>query len=143
MPLSRSILDAPQDTIANAKCPEGTSASMEQIEADRIIERNWEHVKRIVAERDKGRCRMCGKRCRYGASNLRERGDPHHIVFQSAGGDDSTANVLLMCREHHDMCHKARRFWLSGNADDRDELGHGMVKVERQVEGGFETVGWI
>jgi hypothetical protein len=32
---------------------------------------------------------------------------------------------------------------LSGNADEKNELGKGCVKVERQTESGFETVGFI
>lgn len=138
MPLPRAILDAP--TVTDRL---DSTVDLERIEELRAIERNWERVKKLVAERDKGRCRLCGKRCSYGAKSLSERGDPHHIVFQSAGGEDSTANVLLLCRACHDLCHKVRRFWLSGNADDKDPMGKGVVKVERQGESGFVVVGFI
>lgn len=138
MPLSRAILDEPA---VNERLD--STASIESIVDERAAARHWERVKKLVAERDKGRCRMCGKRCSYNARYLDDRADPHHIIFQSANGPDETWNVLLMCREHHDMCHKVRRFWLSGNADDRDPMGKGCVKVERQGESGFVVVGFI
>lgn len=144
MPLSRAILDAPADApLAIPKCPEGTTAAMEQIDLDKVIARNWEQVKRTIAERDKYRCRLCGKACRYNARRLEDKADPHHIVLASALGDDSTANTILLCRICHDLVHSVKRFFLSGNADELDELGKGLVKVERQTESGFEVVGWI
>jgi hypothetical protein len=142
MPLDRAILDAEIDTPANAKCPSGSTASMERIEVLREAERAWEFVKRFIAARDKYRCRLCGKGCRYG-DPITTRADAHHIIFASAGGPDESWNLLHLCRSCHDLCHKVRRFWLSGNADDRDELGKGMVKVEQQAESGFEVVGYI
>lgn len=143
MPLSRDILDQPGYQPPIPKCAHGITESIEKIDEQLTVEQNWERVKKAVALRDDGRCRMCGRRCSYGARKLAERADPHHIIFQSAQGPDETWNVLLLCREHHDMCHKVRRFWLSGNADDRDPAGKGCVKVERQGESGFEVVGLI
>lgn len=143
MPLSKAVLNAPVDLPENAKCPDGTTQSMEKIEAALTAERLWEKVKYAIAVRDEFRCRMCGKRCSYGSTYLIDRADPHHIIFSSQGGEDSTANCLVMCRQHHDEIHKLKRWYLSGNADERDELANGMVKVERQVEGGFEVVGFI
>lgn len=115
---------------------------MEVIEAKLAAERAWEAVKKAIAERDTFQCRMCGKACRYG-DPIETKADPHHIIFASAGGPDESWNLLYLCRRCHDLCHKARRFWLSGNADEKDELGRGTVKVERQIEGGFEVVGFI
>ena len=143
MPLPRAILDAPLDPPSeNAKCPDGTTQSMEAIELTQAVWQAWEKVKWVIAARDKYRCRLCGKKCRYG-DPLPTRADAHHIVFASAGGSDQSANLLHLCRACHDLVHVVRKFFLSGNADDLDELGHGMVKVERQVEGGFEVVGFI
>lgn len=144
MPLSRAELNA-FDTYQPAipKVKDGKTNSIEQIEAEQAIARAWEAVKKVIFERDKGRCRLCGLRCWYGATKVRERADPHHIIFASAGGPDESWNLLLLCRGCHDLCHKVRRFWLSGNADDRDPAGKGCVKVERQVESGFEVVGLI
>lgn len=143
MPLSRAILDASSaPDLAIPKCRTGQSASMEIVEEQRAVERAWEALKRYVYDRDKGRCRLCGLRCFFGGK-LSERADVHHIVFQSAGGEDTKTNCLLLCRACHDLIHIVKRFFLSGNADERDELGKGMVRVERQVEGGFQVVGFI
>lgn len=144
MALSRAILDAaPEPTgLAIPKCPEGTTESMEAIAESYAIERAWQRVKSVIAIRDKYRCRLCGKPCRYG-DPIATKADAHHIVFASAGGDDTSGNLLYLCRGCHDLIHVVKRFFLSGNADERDELGKGCVKVERQGEGGFETVGWI
>ena len=142
MPLPRSILDAPVDQLGNPKCPDGQSASMEAIDEKRAIAKAWEIVKRFIAARDKYRCRLCGKACRYG-DPIETRADPHHIIFASAGGPDESWNLLYLCRGCHDLVHVIKRFYLSGNADDRDPAGKGCVKVERQVESGFEVVGFI
>ena len=143
MPLPRAILDAPAAPSANAKCPSGTSQDMEKIEAQRAAERAWDRVKWFIAARDGHQCRLCGKACRYGHTDITKRADPHHIVFASAGGPDESWNLLHLCRECHDLIHVVKRFFLSGNADARDEMGRGMVKVERQIEGGFQVVGFI
>lgn len=142
MPLSSAVLNATADSSSNAKCPSGRTSSMERIEEQRAIERAWEAVKKFIAERDKYRCRMCGKSCRYG-DPITTRADAHHIIFASAGGSDRSDNLLYVCRQHHDEIHTLRRWFLSGNADERDENGNGMVKVERALEGGYEVVGFI
>ena len=136
MALSRDVLDAPAITRM------GKTASMEAIDAALAAERAWAAVKKQIAERDRYGCRLCGKACRYG-DPIQTRADAHHIIFASQGGLSKSWNLLLLCRSCHDLVHKVRKFYLSGNADDRDEMGNGMVKVERQVEGGFETIGFI
>ena len=142
MPLSRAVLHASADPgLAIPKCRQ--SRDMEKIEEQRAIERAWEAVKKVIFERDKGRCRLCGLKCWYGSAKLSERADAHHIIFASAGGPDESWNLLLLCRGCHDLVHVMKRFFLSGNADDRDPAGKGCVKVERQIESGFEVVGLI
>lgn len=141
MPIPRAILDeAPDDPGGNPKCR--TSMSMDVIAAKLAAERAWEAVKKVIAERDQYRCRLCGKSCRYG-DPITTRADAHHIIFASAGGPDASWNLLHFCRGCHDLCHKVKRFYLTGNADDRDPMGKGCVKVERQIESGFEVVGFI
>lgn len=137
MALSRAIIDAPgiNDRLE-------TTGDIEKIDAKAAELRAWEAVKRAVAERDEYHCRMCGKACRYG-DPIETKADPHHIILESLGGPSTTANVIYLCRRCHSLCHKAKRFWLSGNADERDPLGHGMVKVEKQTESGFDVVGFI
>lgn len=138
MPISRAILDA--DPLVPSRMD--TTVSIEAIKDNQAAARAWEAVKQFIAKRDKHRCRLCGKSCAYG-NPIETKADPHHIIFASAGGPDESWNLLLLCRGCHDLCHKVRRFWLSGNANDRDPAGRGCVKVERQVESGFEVVGFI
>ena len=67
MPLSRALLhEDDASTLANPKCRQ--SLSMERIEAQHEIERAWEDVKHVIFARDKGRCRLCGLKCWYGAA---------------------------------------------------------------------------
>lgn len=143
MPISRSILNAPDTYVAAIpKVRAGQTSDMEKINEQRAIERAWEALKRYVYDRDKGRCRLCGLRCFFGGK-LTERADVHHVVFASAGGEDTKENCLLLCRSCHDLIHVVKRFFLSGDADAKDELGKGMVKVEKAVDGGFAVVGFI
>lgn len=137
MPLSRAILDAPGGYNRLE-----TTADIEKIDAKAAELRAWEAVKKQIAERDGYHCRMCGKACRYG-DPIESKADAHHIILESLGGSSHSSNLIYLCRRCHDLCHKAKRFWLSGNADDRDPMGHGLVKVERQIESGFEVVGFI
>lgn len=142
MAISRAVLNASNDPgLAIPKCRQ--SQSMEKIDAQRAIERAWDTVKKFIFERDKGRCRLCGMKCWYGAAKLSEKADPHHIIFASAQGPDESWNLLLLCRGCHDLVHIVKRFYLSGNADHRDQFGKGVVKVERQGESGFVVVGFI
>ncbi len=141
MALSRAILDAqPGAELANPKCRQ--SVSMVAIESAQATKLAWEKVKAFIAKRDSYRCRLCGKGCRYG-DPIETRADAHHIIFRSAGGEDVSWNLIYLCRGCHDLVHKVRRFFLSGNADDRDPAGKGCVKVERQIESGFEVVGFV
>ena len=54
----------------------------------------WKACKARVRARDGKRCRLCGKRMDYP--------DPHHIISKSLGGPNTDANVVCLCRFHHD-----------------------------------------
>lgn len=144
MALSRALLDAVtnEPTSGLAKCPTGRTASMQAIEAANAATLAWEKVKAFIANREQFRCRVCGKKCRYG-DPIATRADAHHIIFASAGGPDESWNLVYLCRGCHDLIHKLKKLFLSGNADERDEMGRGCVKVERPVEGGFDVVGFV
>jgi hypothetical protein len=77
---------------------------------------SWRKVCLAVNQRDKGRCRVCGRRCQADAPDMLRRGEHHHIVYRSAGGPDSTWNVLLTCLECHQDEH-AHRMQIRGDAD--------------------------
>lgn len=88
----------------------------------------WRDVCRQVDARDGGRCRVCGRRCDPNALALLERGERHHIVYRSRGGEDDAANVVTLCSGCHADQH-ASRLDVRGSAVDgieiwrRDEAG--------------------
>jgi len=55
-------------------------------------------LKRQVFERDRWRCRWCGRTnaCQY---------DAHHIVYRRSSKDDVIDNLVTLCRAHHDYVH--------------------------------------
>ena len=72
----------------------------------------WEHVKRIVRERDRDTCQKCGSR--------RPGLDVHHRKPKQMGGSDSLttyglANLISLCR----LCHG----WVHGHPIEAEELG--------------------
>lgn len=56
-------------------------------------------VSQAVYRRDSWKCRNCSNR-----NGL----DPHHVIFQSAGGPDTLNNLLALCRQCHDDIHAGR-----------------------------------
>ena len=46
--------------------------------------------------RDGFKCRHCG---------FRQTLDPHHIIFKSHGGKDTTENLITLCRSCHSGIH--------------------------------------
>jgi ATP-dependent DNA helicase RecQ len=58
-------------------------------------ERAWQAVRRIVIERDEGRCVECGEQGEL---------DVHHLIPRAAGGRDEASNCALLC----DGCHARR-----------------------------------
>lgn len=126
------------------KCPSGRSQSQEQLDADLIVERHWRTVTRLVEERDGNHCRICGKRCRFNAPLLKERADPHHVIFASAGGGDETKNICKLCRSCHDDVHVHRVLALSGDADARDEFDKPKcLRLEKLTESGWQVIGLV
>lgn len=49
----------------------------------------------VVKARAKGRCEI--------ATWDHPGQDPHHVIPRSLGGDDTPANVIWICRFHHDL----------------------------------------
>lgn len=77
---------------------------------------NWRAVCKQVDARDHRICRCCGKRTNPDDIGLL-RGHRHHIVYLSAGGEDTTENVLTLCPKCHDEEHVKRTLHVVGNAD--------------------------
>ena len=61
-------------------------------------EQRWQHVRRVVLQRDELRCRDCGE-----SADRREL-DVHHLIRRSDGGRDEASNCITLC----DGCHAAR-----------------------------------
>lgn len=58
-----------------------------------------------VDARDGYRCRACGKPADPRATSALKRGHRHHLKFRSRGGQDTTANILLLCAICHARVH--------------------------------------
>ena len=87
-------------------------------------------VAKIVDKRDKGRCRVCLTRCDPDAVTLLDRAHRHHIVYRSAGGEDSDANVITLCAICHANQHR-------GMIDVRGNARVGVELWKNDGEGGW------
>ena len=79
-------------------------------------EKVWREVCKAVDLRDGKVCRCCDKRSDPDATGLLTRGHRHHIVYRSAGGKDTTDNLLTLCAACHNDEHKSR-LQIGGNPD--------------------------
>jgi predicted restriction endonuclease len=62
------------------------------------------HLRYEVLERDDFLCRFCGAGGRYSDIIL----EVHHIVWRRHGGQDELANLMTICRTHHEILHYGR-----------------------------------
>lgn len=62
----------------------------------------WERTVDRVLRRDDWYCRAMGS---WPEVACRGRLDPHHLVPRSRGGSDDDANLVTLCRAHHDAVH--------------------------------------
>lgn len=77
----------------------------------------WRALVTYVMARDGHKCRSC-----KGGLKL----DPHHIIWKSAGGQDTKENVAAICRWCHDEIH-LHRLSVTGNAEGRLRI-RGLVR---------------
>jgi 5-methylcytosine-specific restriction endonuclease McrA len=78
-------------------------------------------VCKAVDERDRYRCRVCGRRCNPSALDMLQKAHRHHITYRSAGGATSSDNVVTLCADCHSEEH-AHRLAVRGNADTGIEV---------------------
>lgn len=99
---------------------------------------------KAVDERDKRRCRVCGKKGSPTATGLLERIHRHHMVYRSRGGQHEPDSVVSVCSQCHDEIHVRGTLRLEGDANARDERGKLVgVGVWRLVDGlRWDVVGW-
>lgn len=81
----------------------------------------WREVCQRVDERDKGRCRVCGRRCNPFATEMLYKAHRHHIIYRSAGGVDTTWNLVTVCPDCHSDEH-AHRLRVVGDGDQGIEV---------------------
>lgn len=79
-------------------------------------EAEWRVVCAKVDQRDGRMCRCCDKRSDPDATGLLTRGHRHHLVYRSAGGTDTTDNLVTLCADCHNAEHK-NRLRIDGNPD--------------------------
>ena len=82
-------------------------------------------VYRAVDARDGLRCRIC---LEYAGLDIHR----HHLVYRSAGGLTTTANILSLCPTCHVVGIHGGRLKASGDADERGRYGRLCgVRVEQ------------
>lgn len=99
------------------------SRAAEKRKRKAAIEAHRAEVYRAVDRRDAGKCRACGRRCSPFALGLLDRAEHHHVVLRSAGGQDETRNICLLCADCHADRHMGR-LSVFGDAD-------GLLTFER------------
>lgn len=127
------------------KSATGRTRAQEKAEKLAAAERHWRDICRLVDRRDAGRCRVCGRACSPTALAMVDRAERHHLRFRSQGGEDSTANVLTICkRDCHAAVHTHGTLRLAGDADHTNERGaFDGVRVERLQGDVWRVVGWV
>jgi len=52
----------------------------------------WENIRRLVLERDRYQCKLCGKK---------PSAQVHHIIPQKLGGKNELSNLVTLCGRCH------------------------------------------
>jgi 5-methylcytosine-specific restriction endonuclease McrA len=90
-----------------------------------------------VDKRDGRICRICRKHADPHALGLLDRAEHHHIIHRSKGGDDTTDNLILICRGCHQDIHGGKAK-LEGDAD----ADRGVALLE-PTEAGWRVRRWL
>lgn len=80
-------------------------------------------IYRLVDERDGHVCRLCAVPISPTAYRLSRRMEHHHLDYRSRGGENTTANLIRICRRCHELIHVKALLRVSGDADARDRAG--------------------
>jgi hypothetical protein len=76
----------------------------------------WRMVCKAVDLRDGKQCRCCDTRSDPDATGLLKRGHRHHLVYRSAGGTDTTYNLVTLCASCHSDEHR-NKLRIEGDPD--------------------------
>lgn len=84
-----------------------------------LVSKSRREAYRIVEIRDAMQCRACGRRV-VRTSELRPDAlEHHHIRGRGGKNAETTGNLILLCRECHELRHLKRELSISGNADQQ------------------------
>lgn len=99
---------------------------------------------KAVDTRDKGRCRVCGKRGNPQAASLLDRIHHHHMILRSRGGQHEPSAVISLCAGCHSEIHVEHTLHVEGDANARSAESGRLcgVKVSRFGEAGWRVVGF-
>jgi 5-methylcytosine-specific restriction endonuclease McrA len=78
----------------------------------------WIAVCKVVNERDEYQCDCCGRKGNPLAMSVLDMLHHHHIVYRSAGGLDTTENLVLFCSECHAAEHAGQLRIIGTNANE-------------------------
>ena len=120
------------------KAINGRTRADERDDASREKESERARIYRLVDRRDGDHCRLCGIRIEVHAHRLSRRVEHHHIEYRSQGGQDTTANVIRICRGCHELIHVKGLLSVEGDADARDPIGNwcGLITMRLNPETG-------
>lgn len=85
----------------------------------RLEQEQYADLCEFVLSRDGWRCRNCETR-----NDLHV----HHIIFRSAGGDDTTENLITICNSCHDGIHV-----------DMNDAGEHGLEIETPCDANFKV----
>lgn len=122
----------PHETFFKHDLPSRVDTAKEKAAA---ADARWREVSKAVDVRDGKICRCCGKRSDPEATGLLKRGHRHHLIYRSAGGPDTTYNLVTLCASCHSDEHRSK-LKIDGNPDvaltffRKDERGEWFVVRE-------------
>ena len=77
-------------------------------------------IRDSVIERDNGICRLCG----------RQAVDIHHLQFKSLQGNNTSFNLICLCRKHHDLAHSHQHKYFNILFESQKKL---YPKLEKEM----------
>jgi 5-methylcytosine-specific restriction endonuclease McrA len=95
------VVDVAASAVDHACCDAQHLGHLDAEHPERLKTDIPEPVRRLVWQRDHGRCKVPG----CGASRYLEI---HHLVWRQDGGDHRPQNLILICGAHHRAHHKGR-----------------------------------
>jgi 5-methylcytosine-specific restriction endonuclease McrA len=90
---------------------------LEKRDLQREAERQKRDAYAAVDLRDGRRCRCCGQSADPRAMSALQRGHRHHLIFMSRGGQDTLANLVLLCAVCHARVHCRELVIVGDNAN--------------------------